>query len=148
MRDRMPTSSRFTYINQLTMPLLALIMWWILSWWLTQYWNQPLDLWLVGQVSTQQIEQPLFEWTASRYDYSLNINWEEVVWTKTHDVCALRIYERYGYYRVCTDDKCIVCKQTDFWPARQDRVIDLSSHAFKQLAPLKQGLVHVKVFKS
>lgn len=97
---------------------------------------------------TEVEETPLYEWTASWYDYTLNINWEEVVWTRTHDTCALRIYERYGYYRVCTDDKCIVCKQTDYGPAREDRVIDLSSHAFRQLAPLKQGLVHVKVFKS
>ena len=111
-----------------------------------EYGKQPLDEGLVEKVYTQQIEQPLYEWTASWYDYSLNINWEEVVWTSTHDVCALRIYERYGYYRVCTDDKCIVCKQTDYWPAREDRVIDLSSHAFRQLAPLKKGLVYVKVY--
>ena len=52
----MSTSSQFTYINQLTMSLLALIMWWILSWWLIQYWNQPLDLWLMEQVSTPVIQ--------------------------------------------------------------------------------------------
>ena len=100
----------------------------------------------VAQVSTQQIEQPLFEWRASWYDYSLNINWEKRVRTKDHSVCALRIYERYKHYRVCTEDKCIVCKQTDYWPARQDRVIDLSSYAFKQLAPLSKWVVHVKVY--
>lgn len=129
------------------MSLLALLMWAVLSGsTVIEYGKQPLDEGLVEQVSTQQTEQPLFEWTASWYDYSLNINWEEVVWTRTHDVCALRIYERYGYYRVCTDDKCIVCKQTDYWPAREDRVIDLSSHAFRQLAPLSKGLVYVKVY--
>lgn len=131
------------------MSLLALLMWAVLSGsTVIEYGNQPLDEGLMEQVSTEEVEQPLYEWTASWYDYSLNINWEEVVWTRTHDVCALKIYERYGYYRVCTDDKCIVCKQTDYWPAREDRVIDLSSHAFRQLAPLKKGLVYVKVFKS
>lgn len=128
------------------MSLLSLIMWWILSWWLIVYWNQPLDLWLVEQESTQQIQQPLYEWVASWYDYSLNINWVNKMWSKEHDTCALRIYERYKTYKVCTEDKCIVCKQTDYWPAREDRVIDLSSHAFKQLAPLSKGLVYVKVY--
>lgn len=111
---------------------------------------QPLDYDFdyspVEESTTVQIEQPLFEWMASWYDYSLNIKWENVVWTRTHDVCALRIYERYKHYRVCTDDKCIVCKQTDYGPSREDRVIDLSSHAFKQLAPLSKGLVYVKVY--
>lgn len=111
---------------------------------------QPLDYDFdyspVVESTTVQIEQPLFEWMASWYDYSLNIKWENVVWTRTHDVCALRIYERYKHYRVCTDDKCIVCKQTDYGPSREDRVIDLSSHAFKQLAPLTRWLVYVKVY--
>ena len=100
----------------------------------------------VEEVSTQEVEQPLFEWWSSWYDYSLNINWENVVWTRTHDVCALRIYERYKKYKVCTDEKCIVCKQTDYWPKREDRVIDLSSHAFKQLAPLRKWVIRVKIY--
>lgn len=100
----------------------------------------------VEEVSTQEVEQPLYEWWASWYDYSLNINWENVVWTRTHDVCALRIYERYKKYKVCTDEKCIVCKQTDYWPKREDRVIDLSSHAFKQLAPLRKWVIRVKIY--
>ena len=98
--------------------------------------------------STQEIEQPLYEWRASWYDYSLNINWVNKNRSKTHDTCALRIYERYQTFKVCTDDKCITCYHNDYGPARQDRVIDLSSHAFKQLAPLKRWLVYVKVFKS
>lgn len=98
-------------------------------------------------VDTVEVENPpLYEGTASWYDYTLNINWEIREWSKLHDTCALRIYERYKTYKVCTEDKCITCYHNDFWPARQDRVIDLSSHAFKQLAPLKLGLVHVKVF--
>lgn len=102
----------------------------------------------VEQESTEQIEQPLYEWRASWYDYSLNINGVKKIWSKDHDTCALRIYERYQTYKVCTDDKCITCYHNDYGPARQDRVIDLSSHAFKQLAPLSRWLVYVKVFKS
>jgi hypothetical protein len=100
----------------------------------------------VEQVSTQQIEQPLYEWWASWYDYSLNINWVKKIWSKDHDTCALRIYERYQTYKVCSDDKCITCYHNDYGPAREDRVIDLSSHAFKQLAPLSRWLVYVKVY--
>lgn len=101
------------------------------------------------EVEQAEVEEtPLYEWTASWYDYTLNINWVDRAWSKDHDTCALRIYERYETYRVCTDDKCITCYHNDYGPAREDRVIDLSSHAFKQLAPLKLGLIHVKVFKS
>ena len=129
------------------MNFLALIMWAVLSGsTIVEYGKQPLDYGLLDKVSTQQIEQPLFEWRASWYDYSLNIGWNDVVWTKSHDVCALRIYERYKRYRVCTDEKCIVCKQTDYWPTRQDRVIDLSSYSFSKLAPLKKWLVYVKIY--
>lgn len=129
------------------MSLLALILGAVLSGsTIVEYGKQPLDEGLVEQVSTQQIEQPLFEWRASWYDYSLNINWVKKVRTKDHSVCALRIYERYKHYRVCAGDKCIVCKQTDYGPARQDRVIDLSSYAFKQLAPLTRWVVRVKIY--
>lgn len=107
---------------------------------------------IVSQNQIQEVEDtvvedsPLYEGTASWYDYTLNINWEIREWSKSHDTCALRIYDRYKTYKVCTEDKCITCYHNDYGPARQDRVIDLSSHAFKQLAPLKLGLVHVKVF--
>lgn len=96
----------------------------------------------VKESTTEQIEQPLYEWWASWYDYKLWGKW----WSKEHDTCALRIYERYQTYKVCSDDKCITCYHNDFWPAREDRVIDLSSHAFRQLAPLSKGLVYVKVY--
>ena len=126
--------------------MLGILLAWIIGTTVMQPLDYDFDYSPVVESTTVQIEQPLFEWMASWYDYSLNIKWENVVWTRTHDVCALRIYERYKHYRVCTDDKCIVCKQTDYWPSREDRVIDLSSHAFKQLAPLSKGLVYVKVY--
>lgn len=126
--------------------MLGILLAWIIGTTVMQPLDYNFDYSPVEESTTEQIEQPLFEWMASWYDYSLNINWENVVWTRTHDVCALRIHERYKHYRVCTDDKCIVCKQTDYWPSREDRVIDLSSHAFKQLAPLTRWLVYVKVY--
>lgn len=101
---------------------------------------------LSNDIQVEMENTPLYEGTASWYDYTLNINWENREWSKTHDTCALRIYERYRYYKVCTEEKCITCYHNDYGPAREDRVIDLSSHAFKQLAPLKLGLVHVKVY--
>lgn len=102
--------------------------------------------WLIMLGSTVQQNNLLYEGTASWYDYSLNINGVQKERSKSHDTCALRIYERYQTYKVCTDEKCITCYHNDFWPKREDRVIDLSSHAFKQLAPLKKGLIHVRVY--
>lgn len=120
--------------------MISMILWRVLLG-STVMWNQ------IQEVEHVEVEDtPLYEWVASWYDYTLNINWENKERSKTHDTCALRIYERYQTYKVCTEDKCITCYHNDFWPARQDRVIDLSSHAFKQLAPLSRGLVHVKVY--
>jgi hypothetical protein len=98
---------------------------------------------LVEQVSTQQ-EQPILEWYGSWYDYQLQGN----RWSKTHDTCAMRDKERrYQTFKVCNDEwVCVDCYLNDYWPAREDRVIDLSSHAFRQLAPLSKGLVYVKVY--
>ena len=92
--------------------------------------------------STETFEQPLYEWRASWYDYKLWGKW----WSKSHSTCALRIHERYKTYRVCVDENCITCYHNDYWPQRENRVIDLSSYAFKQLAPLSKWLVYVKVY--
>lgn len=89
-------------------------------------------------------EQPYLEGKASWYDYQLNGNW----WSKTHDTCALRVLPKYWHYKVCAWDKCIECYQNDYWPKEYtNKVIDLSSHAFKQLAPLSRGVVDVKIYK-
>lgn len=92
------------------------------------------------------VETPLFEWIASWYDYKLSGKW----WSKTHDTCALRIKQRYWRYKVCSDRtwKCVECYHNDYWPSRSDRVIDLSSHAFRELwEPLSRWLTHVKVYR-
>lgn len=122
------------------------ILWILLGTTIMQPLDYDFDYSPVEESTTEVIQQPLYEWVASWYDYSLNINWVNKMWSKEHDTCALRIYERYKTYKVCTEDKCITCYHNDYWPAREDRVIDLSSHAFKQLAPLSKGLVYVKVY--
>ena len=122
------------------------ILWILLGTTIMQPLDYDFDYSPVEESTTEVIQQPLYEWVASWYDYSLNINWVNKMWSKEHDTCALRIYERYKTYKVCTEDKCITCYHNDYWPAREDRVIDLSSHAFKQLAPLSKGLVYVKLY--
>lgn len=107
--------------------------------------NQPLDHDLVTKPIIQQ-EQPFLEWKATWYDYKLNGKW----WSKSHSTCALRIKERYWHYKVCVKgtDKCVVCFQNDYWPAEYtNKVIDLSSYAFKQLAPLSRWVVDVQIYK-
>lgn len=94
-------------------------------------------------VVEEQIEQPFLEGKATWYDYKLGNTW----WSKSHDTCALRVLPKYWHYKVCAWDKCVECRHNDRWPARQDRVIDLSSHAFKQLAPLSKWVVQVKIYK-
>lgn len=122
---------------------LALLMWAVITGnTVIEYGKQPLDVGLVKETTTQVVEQPLYEWWATWYDYSLNGN----MWSRNHDTCALRIKERYKYYKVCANEKCVTCKHNDYGPQREDRVIDLSSHAFKQLAPLSKWVIRVKVY--
>ena len=126
------------------MSLLALIMWAVITGsTVLQYGNQPLDTGLVEQYTIQQ-EQPFLEWKATWYDYKLNGKW----WSKSHSTCALRIKERYWRYKVCAWEKCVECYHNDYWPAEYtNKVIDLSSYAFKQLAPLSRWVVDVQIYK-
>ncbi|MDD4606750.1 MAG: septal ring lytic transglycosylase RlpA family protein [Patescibacteria group bacterium] len=61
-------------------------------------------------------------------------------------------YERGTYLKVTNleNDKSVVVKVNDWGPDRSifpERVIDLDSQAFKQLAPLSWGVINVKVEK-
>lgn len=138
------------------MSLLALIMWAVISGTtVIEYGKQPLDIPTMAQSTIQQNvqlseekqpqEEPVFlEGKATWYDYKLNGSW----YSKYNDTCALRIKERYHHYKVCAWDKCVVCRQNDFWPKEETwKVIDLSSHAFKQLAPLSRWVIYVKIYK-
>jgi rare lipoprotein A (peptidoglycan hydrolase) len=83
---------------------------------------------------------------ASWYDYSL----DGIEWSKDHDTCASRDHKRYSTIRVTNLDngKSVDCYVNDYGPElgqTPERHIDLSSHAFGQIADLKLGLVEVKI---
>jgi hypothetical protein len=146
---------RFYLLNNV-MSFLALLMWAIITGnTVIEYGKQPLDINMVEQVSTQQIQQspeenqpqkelPFLVWKATWYDYKLWGKW----YSKYNDTCALRIKQRWGHYKVCSGDKCVVCRHNDWWPQEYtNKVIDLSSHAFKQLAPLSRWVIEVQIYK-
>jgi len=88
-------------------------------------------------------------WTgiASWYDYDLPKR-ENGTWrSKTHNTCAIRKYERYSYYKVCnvSNRKCVTCYHNDFWPKPTNRIVDLSSSAFREIWSLKRWLAHVTI---
>ena len=79
---------------------------------------------------------------ASWYDYSLN----GIEWSKTHRTCASRDLKRYTMARVTNIETgaAVDCFVNDYIE-HPERNIDLSSYAFKQIAPLRQGLIKVKI---
>lgn len=119
--------------------------------------NPPLDYGMVGQVSTQQSVQAseenqpqnelvFLEWKGTWYDYKLWGKW----YSKYNDTCAMKVKPRWWHYKVCVKwtDRCVVCRLNDRWPAEYtNKVIDLSSHAFKQLAPLTRWVIDVLIYK-
>lgn len=93
---------------------------------------------------------------ASYYDYSLP---DDPNYSKTHATAASTKYKRGTKLQVCSqtkiagesyslDDKCVEVIINDHGPDKSihpDRVIDLSSHAFGQIANLSQGLTYVAI---
>jgi hypothetical protein len=85
---------------------------------------------------------------ASYYDYVLKSGWSSV----GHHVCASRMYKR-GTRLVVTELESgeyfqTYCLVTDYGPdaaIHPDRIIDLSSTSFNDLAPLKMGTIKVRV---
>lgn len=77
---------------------------------------------------------------ASWYDYTIGgENWSE-----SHNTCASRTLKRYTMARVTNIEtgESVECYVNDYIE-HPDREIDLSSHAFAQIAPLDLGLVKV-----
>jgi hypothetical protein len=105
---------------------------------------------LSDDVQVELTNTPLYVGTASWYDYDLEINWQIRNWSKTHNTCAMRNrVDRYKTFKVCSRItwKCVDCYLNDYWPQREDRIIDLSSHAFKELGiPLSRGLTEVEIY--
>jgi len=80
---------------------------------------------------------------ASWYDYDLTNN---LGYSKLNSTCASRFFKRGTMLKVenIKDNKSVVCRVNDYIE-HPERVIDLSSYAFKQIAPLGQGLADVKI---
>lgn len=81
---------------------------------------------------------------ASWYDYNL----EGIAWSKEHNTCASRTLKRYSMARVVNlaNGKIVDCYVND-WVANPKVEIDLSSHAFAEIADLKLGLIKVKIIQ-
>lgn len=81
---------------------------------------------------------------ASWYDYEL----DGIAWSKEHNTCASRTLKRYSMARVVNLDngEMVDCYVND-WVANPEVEIDLSSHAFAEIADLKLGLAKVKIIQ-
>jgi len=99
------------------------------------------------EVLMSTIPEAIASGTATRYDYDLK--WEHR--SESHDTCALRIKERYGYYKVVNVDngKSVTCFHNDYGPKEYtNKVIDLSSHAFEQIADKRDWIIkNVLIYK-
>jgi rare lipoprotein A (peptidoglycan hydrolase) len=81
---------------------------------------------------------------ASWYDYNL----KGIEWSREHNTAASRSFKRYSTVIVKNIEtgKEIEVYINDYGPEEwTGREIDLSSHAFKELAPLNKGLINVSV---
>lgn len=107
--------------------------------WLTLFPKPPVIV-----APTVQAETTIMTGKATWYDYDLK---DMPGFSKTHSTCALRIIKRYQKYKVCNSSgDCIVCLHNDYWPkAYTEKIIDLSSYAFRKLAPLRKGVIYVTV---
>lgn len=65
--------------------------------------------------------------------------------------CAMRTRDFGKYYLVCNTDnhECVAVRHNDFGPAhylfREGRIIDLSRYAFSKIAPIKEGVIPVRI---
>jgi len=109
----------------------------------------PIEAEIEEEVETIPKELPQAESAssghASYYDYTLADGWSSV----GHRVCATRDWPRGTMLRVEANGKSTTVKVTDYGPnasVHPDRIIDLSSTAFQDLAPLSSGIIrNVKV---
>ena len=84
--------------------------------------------------------------TTSWYDYQLLSDSE---YSKKHLTAAVRNFPRGTILAVCSlENNCIQVRVNDYGPQEHTgRIIDLSSHAFQQLAPLSKGVIEVTIEK-
>lgn len=82
---------------------------------------------------------------ATYYDYGLKGNPN---YSRENSTCASRDYSRGTMLKVTNPETgaSVVCRVNDYGPqAWTGKHIDLSSYAFKQLAPLSKGVIVVKI---
>ena len=101
---------------------------------------------IIEPIKAEEIKQDLVG-LASWYDYGLE-GYPD--YSKTHLTCASRDFEKGTFLSIMNleNNKVAVCRVNDFGPdgdIHPDRIIDLSSFAFSQLAPLEQGLIKVSI---
>lgn len=77
----------------------------------------------------------------SWYDYGLE---NEPDYSERNSTCASRDYAKGTLLKVSYKDKSVVCRVNDF-VENPDVILDLSSYAFSKLAPLKLGILEVKI---
>lgn len=87
---------------------------------------------------------------ASWYDYDLRTKNQKCraddCYSKSNITCASRDYPRGSILEVKHLDKVIHCRVNDYGPEEKTgKIIDLSSYAFSQLAPLKTGIIDVEI---
>lgn len=108
------------------------------------FYQEPIVINLISKVKAEESQEIIG--IASWYDYQINGIW----WSKNHLTCASRDYPRYSTLKVINLDngKSVECFVNDFGPEEwTGRIIDLSSYAFSQLAPLDKGLINIKIEK-
>lgn len=86
---------------------------------------------------------------ASWYDYDLD-GYLYGFYSRNHATCASRVAKRYSTIRVTNiaNGKSVDCYVNDFGPEAgqsPERIVDLSSFAFAQIADLGFGLIEVKI---
>lgn len=89
---------------------------------------------------------PVATGKGSYYDYVLKTGWSSI----GHRVCAARDWKRGTMLLVTNLDngKQVQCKVTDFGPEKAvfpDRIVDLSSTSFSDIADLNRGVINVSV---
>ena len=96
----------------------------------------------VTELTTKEpLVDPLQKGIASWYDYDLP---DYPAYSKDHDTCASRDYPKGTLLLVSNTEIEVVCRVNDY-VENPKVIIDLSSHAFSQLAPLSKGLIVVVV---
>lgn len=91
-------------------------------------------------------EDLIYSGVASYYDYTLKSGWSSV----GHRVCASRDFPRGTILEATSvaNGATTTCKVTDYGPNKSvhpDRIIDLSSTAFSDIASKKDGIINVTV---